>query len=102
MEKDDEVKGGGNSYDFGARMYDSRVARFLSLDSKKTKFPSFSHYTFAVNSPIIFIDNYGGDSKVVILLYAKNDDGFSEFEKHKSALEKAGYTGIQQRIADGK
>ncbi len=31
-EKDDEVKGEGNSLDFGARMYDSRLGRFLSID----------------------------------------------------------------------
>ena len=31
MEKDDEVKGSGNSYDFGERIYDSRLAKFLSI-----------------------------------------------------------------------
>jgi RHS repeat-associated protein len=59
MEKDDEVKGSGNSYDFGARMYDSRLARFLSIDPKQSKFPWMSPYVFAANSPIRFVDVNG-------------------------------------------
>jgi RHS repeat-associated protein len=52
MEKDDEVKGGGNSYDFGARMYDSRLGRWLSIDRIFSKYPYASTYCFAVNTPI--------------------------------------------------
>jgi len=59
MEKDDEVKGGGNSYDFGARMYDSRVGRFLSRDPKEREFPFLSAYCFAANDPIRNIDLNG-------------------------------------------
>ncbi|GGD36603.1 hypothetical protein GCM10011343_28070 [Flavobacterium orientale] len=32
MEKDDEIKGEGNSYDFGARMLDPRVGRWFAPD----------------------------------------------------------------------
>lgn len=59
MEKDDEVKGGGNSLDFGARIYDSRVGRFLIVDPKAKEFPEVSNYSFADNSPIFYIDRLG-------------------------------------------
>jgi RHS repeat-associated protein len=61
MEKDDEVKGGGNSYDFGARMYDSRVGRWLSVDPLARKFTSISPYATFGNIPIIFVDPDGKD-----------------------------------------
>lgn len=64
MEKDDEVKGGGNSYDFGARMYDSRLGRFLSIDDENTSTPFYSPYLYAANCPIRFIDvngDFAGD-----------------------------------------
>ena len=58
-EKDNEVKGKGNSYDFGARMYDSRLGRWLSLDPLKEKYPDLNPYNFVANSPIYFIDPDG-------------------------------------------
>ncbi|MDT3739838.1 MAG: RHS repeat-associated core domain-containing protein [Candidatus Kapabacteria bacterium] len=53
------VEGVGNSYDFGARMYDPRVGRFFSLDPMKTKFPWQSPYLFADNNPANKIDVEG-------------------------------------------
>jgi RHS repeat-associated protein len=66
MEKDDEVKGGGNSYDFGARMYDGRVGRWWSVDPLAAKYPSLSTYNFVNNNPIIFIDINGEDFVITI------------------------------------
>ena len=54
MEKDDEIKGTGNSYDFGSRMYDARVARWLSIDPMAFKYPNESPYNFGHNSPLFF------------------------------------------------
>jgi RHS repeat-associated protein len=58
-ENDNEVKGEGNSLDFGARIYDSRLGRWLALDPMMTKYPSFSPYAFCANNPILFIDPDG-------------------------------------------
>jgi RHS repeat-associated protein len=59
MEKDEEFKGEGNSYDFGARMYDARIGRWLSVDSKSSEYESFSPYGFVLNSPLKYIDGNG-------------------------------------------
>ena len=50
--KDNEVEGEGDVYDYGARMYDSRLGRFLSVDPLTKKFPMLTPYQFASNSPI--------------------------------------------------
>jgi len=67
-EMDNEVKGDAASYDYGMRMYDPRVGRFLSVDPLEKKYPGLSPYSFAGNSPIIALDK-GGDS---IYVYDKN------------------------------
>ncbi|MCB9032781.1 MAG: hypothetical protein H6553_03000 [Chitinophagales bacterium] len=59
MERDDEIKGQGNSYDFGARIYDSRLGKFMSIDPLTSKYPYYSPYLFAGNKPIMAIDNEG-------------------------------------------
>lgn len=65
MEKDNEVKGDGNSLDFGARIYDSRLGRFLIQDKFSNKFPNFSTYLYAGNSPIGALD-VNGDSLYIL------------------------------------
>jgi len=60
QEKDDEMHGAtGTSYDFGARIYDLRVARFLSIDPKAPLYPYWTPYLFAGNNPIRYVDLFG-------------------------------------------
>jgi RHS repeat-associated protein len=63
MEKDDEIKGKGNSYTTQFRQYDPRLGRWLSLDPLATKYSSISPYASFGNNPIFFTDP-GGDSLV--------------------------------------
>ncbi|ULQ55430.1 hypothetical protein KJS94_12335 [Flavihumibacter rivuli] len=55
-ENDNEVKGEGNQQDYGMRIYDPRISRFLSVDPITAKYPELTPYQFASNSPIWAID----------------------------------------------
>ncbi len=55
-EKDDGIKGSGNHYDYGMRMYDPRIGRPLSIDPLTAQYPELSPYQFFSNNPIWFID----------------------------------------------
>ena len=55
-EKDDEVKGNGNQIDYGMRIHDPRIARFLSTDPLYKEFAWNSSYAYAENEPISSID----------------------------------------------
>ncbi|HVU57803.1 MAG TPA: RHS repeat-associated core domain-containing protein [Puia sp.] len=58
-EKDDEVKGVGDQIDYGARIYDPRVGRFMSVDPLKTSFAGQAPYAFSGNNPIFLVEVYG-------------------------------------------
>gem|GEM_PF-7085898 len=55
-EEDDEVKGDGNQQDYGMRIYDTRLGRFLSVDPLSKKFPYYTPYQYAGNKPIWCVD----------------------------------------------
>ncbi len=58
-ENDNEVKGEGNSLDFGARIYDSRLGRWLSVDPLADDAPGWTPYRYCFNNPIKLIDPDG-------------------------------------------
>ncbi len=70
-ENDNEVKGVGNQLDYGFRIYDPRIARFLSVDPLFTSYPWFTPYQFAGNGPIWAIDLDGLERLITVReLYA--------------------------------
>jgi RHS repeat-associated protein len=58
-ENDNDVKGEGNQQDYGMRIYDPRLGRFLSVDPLTEDYPWLTPYQFASNSPIAFVDQDG-------------------------------------------
>ena len=56
-EKDQEgLGGGGSTYDYGFRIYNPQIAKFLSLDPLFRSYPWYTPYQFAGNNPIKYID----------------------------------------------
>ncbi|MFN9998838.1 MAG: RHS repeat domain-containing protein, partial [bacterium] len=64
-ENDNEVKGEGNSQDYGMRIYDGRIGKFLSVDPLTKSFPQLTPYQFASNTPIQAIDFDGLEASYV-------------------------------------
>jgi RHS repeat-associated protein len=58
-EFDSEWKGEGNSYDYGFRVHDARLGRFLSVDPLAPEYPWYTPYQYAGNKPIWHIDFMG-------------------------------------------
>ena len=108
QEKDDEVEGGGNSLDFGARIYDPRLVRMLSLDPAFKDYPQYSDYSVFANNPIIFIDPDGrrfiffaggGDGRKGDVDYAKE---FKKDLKVKNFVRKSAHTNVPLGSAGNK
>ncbi len=57
------------AYDFGARIYDARIGRWMKPDDYEKLSPAWTPYRFGLDNPIIFIDPDGNDE------YYFNNDG---------------------------
>jgi RHS repeat-associated protein len=71
-ENDNEVKGTGNQQDYGMRIYDGRIGKFLSVDPLTNKYPHYTPYQFAGNMPIWAIDLDGAEE---LISTTNNKDG---------------------------
>ena len=81
---------GLNWYDYGARMYDASIGRFMVTDRFSEKYFDFSPYQYAINNPVRLVDingdsiwiNYGDNQRVLYQngeLLSQNSDGFSSY-----------------------
>lgn len=66
-DKDDEgMGGGGSTYDYGFRIYNPNLGKFLSVDPLAKKYPELTPYQFTSNMPIWAIDLDGLEACVAI------------------------------------
>ncbi len=91
MEKDDEIKGSGNSLDFGARIYDPRLGRWMSLDPLAPKYPGMTPYNFVANNPVKFVDLDGRD---IYSIDEKGNKTKITVENYKSVEYAANFEGM--------
>jgi len=84
MEQDKNIS--RDNYDFGARIYDGRIGRWVSVDPLQKKYPNFSPYNFVANNPMIFKDPdgrdivfFGDDGKEITALRIISDKIFRTF-----------------------
>jgi RHS repeat-associated protein len=59
QEKDNELKGDGNSLNYTFRMHDPRVGRFFAVDPLSPKYPFYSPYQFSGNRVIDMVELEG-------------------------------------------
>ena len=64
QERDDEMKGEGNSVNFTYRMHDTRLGRFFAVDPLLAKYPHYSPYQFSGNRLIDHIELEGLEEAV--------------------------------------
>jgi RHS repeat-associated protein len=64
QEKDDEVKGAGNSVNYKYRMHDPRVGRFFAVDPLAAKYPHNSPYAFSENNVIHMVELEGTEKEL--------------------------------------
>ena len=57
-EKDSNINS-AEDYNFGMRIYNPQIGRFLSIDPLTSKLPNITPYSFAGNNPVYLIDHEG-------------------------------------------
>ncbi|MCV9932948.1 thrombospondin type 3 repeat-containing protein [Flavobacterium sp. LS1R47] len=116
QEKDDEIKGEGNSINFKYRMHDPRIGRFFAVDPLSHEYPWNSSYAFSENRVIDAVELEGGEKLIVITKNANQGspiimtiDGldvmkqmlYDSSEKFGSLLINKSYSLALKEMADG-
>jgi len=94
-EKDTET---GLDY-FGARYYDGRIARWLSVDPLAAKYPHLSPYDYVANSPMRFVDPNGMDLSD---FYSVEGKHLKHVDDNKDDVYVQNAKGTRKEAVDGK
>ena len=86
LDKNNEF-GSLNHYDYGFRIYNPGIGRFLSVDPLTQKYPELTPYQFASNTPIMAIDLDGLERRINIYQTDKNGNTTLTIFDNKSLLK---------------
>jgi RHS repeat-associated protein len=75
--KENDKDAGVGIQDYGMRIYDNRLVKFLSVDPLTKQFPYYTPYQYAGNSPIANIDLDGLEEIHYIFIWLKAANGKS-------------------------
>jgi len=84
------VKGEGNQQDYGIRIFDPRIGKFLSEDPITKDYPELTPYQFAANRPIDGVDEDG----LEWLYYGKDNKPVSASSSNKEKEKIVGFNGL--------
>ncbi|MBI1267845.1 MAG: hypothetical protein GC193_10495 [Cryomorphaceae bacterium] len=81
QEKDDEIKGEGNSINYKYRMHDARVGRFFAVDPLALDYPFYCPYSFSGNKVIAYVELEGLEEYPINVgsPWSLIEQGFSNF-----------------------
>ncbi len=102
-EKDDEIEGAGDSYDYGKRIYEARLGRFMTVDGLNKKYPESSVYLYASNTPISAIDIDGLEARASIYGagIARDPETYELTEKnHQGGFKKESERDVEWKMAN--
>ena len=105
------MKGEGNQQDYGMRIYDSRLGKFLSVDPLSAEYPWNSTYAFAENDVIRSIDLDGAEKHVRTFAFAISNGKTvskvisNDYVEHEGTINLAYRLGLpitpEETVADG-
>jgi len=89
QEKDDEIKGEGNSYNYKYRMHDPRLGRFFAVDPLYRDYPWNSNYAFSENRVLDAVELEGLESE--LLFVSKDENGNTTKIESQTILNEDNY-----------
>jgi RHS repeat-associated protein len=108
QEKDDEIKGEGNSVNYKYRMHDPRIGRFFAVDPLAAEYPFYSPYAFSGNQVIHMVELEGLEPSQPRYKWEGSKGYASKGDKYKqdnsitsnNIMYVEGYEVLERRIYD--